>query len=156
MARGKKARSMKGTGLAEVSVASLILIVMALFALDIGTAMVCYGLNDRACRDAARAAAQGQSPAEAQNLAQQILRSYASNTSLTESPVLLKVNYKDFDGSPPDGVSPFVSVTTRMQVRTIAPFSAFGKNTIADKFPVTKTYTFPIVKLKVASTGAGG
>ncbi len=154
MTRGmkNKVRNSKGTGLAEVAIASLILIGMALFSLNIGTAMISYGVNDRACRDAARAAAQGGSLTESQNLASQILRSYAQNGNLLRTPALIGVKYNDFSGNPPEGVSPFVTVTTRMDARSIAPFSLFGAEVVKASFPVTKTYTFPIVKLTVPPT----
>lgn len=148
-------RNAKGSSLAEVAIASIILIVMALFALNIGTALVCFGLNDRACRDAARAAAQGQTKIEAENLAKQILQSYKQNGTLATTPILLGVKYTDFDGNPPDGTSPFVTVTTRMTAHSMTPLSLFGSPIVGKKFPLTKTYTFPIVKLKVASAGAG-
>ena len=152
----RQARNTKGTGMAEVAVASLILIGMALFALNIGTAMMSYGVNDRACRDAARAAAQGSNSTEANNLASQILKSYSQNGTLLSNPSLVSVNYQDFGGNPPDGVSPFVTVTTRATARSIAPFSLFGSEIVRASFPVTKTYTFPIVKLNVHVATGGG
>ncbi len=154
MTRGmkNKNRNCKGTGLAEIAMASLIMIGMALFALNIGAAMISYGVNDRACRDAARAAAQGGSSVEAQNLASKILQSYAQNGNLLRTPSLLGVKYNDFNGTPPEGVSPFVTVTTTMNARSIAPFSLFGAEIVKASFPVSKTYTFPIVKLTVPPT----
>jgi hypothetical protein len=148
----KRARNQKGSGLAEMAVASLILIGMALFALDIGTAMMCFNVNDRACRDAARAAAQGSDANEAKNLAKQIIKSYPQFGMLARNITVVGVNYVDFNGTPPSGQSPFVSVTTKMDCNTIAPLSVFGVEAIKAKFPVTKTYTFPIVKLKVPPT----
>jgi hypothetical protein len=156
MKRARNNRSQKGTGLAELAVAALILIGIALFALDIGTAVMSFNVNDRACRDAARAAAQGSSKTEAENLAKQIIKSYPAFGDLARNITVVGVNYQDFNGSPPAGTSPFVSVTTRMDCRTIAPLSLFGVEAIKSKFPVQKTYTFPIVRLKVAALGAGG
>jgi Flp pilus assembly protein TadG len=151
----RKVRNIKGSGLAEMAVASLILIGMALFALDIGTAIICFNLNDRACRDAARAAAQGSDKIEATNLANQIIKSYPQMTNLAKNLKVTGVNYVDYNGTPPANETPFVAVTTKMDCRTIAPLTLFGMETIKANFPVQKTYTFPIVKLKVATGGAG-
>jgi Flp pilus assembly protein TadG len=150
MKRGR--RSNKGTWLAEVALAALILIGMALFALDVGTAMMCFNVNDRACRDAARAAAQGQDVGEATNLAQQIIKSAPQLGPLAATITVVGVKYVDFNGTPPNGESPYVSVTTRMNCRAIAPLRLFGQEAIKANFPVQKTYTFPIVKLKVPPT----
>lgn len=154
MIRARKTRNAKGSGLGELAAAALVLIVVALFALDIGTAMMCFNVNDRACRDAARAAAQGSSQTEATNLAQQIIKSYPQFGPLARNITVLGVNYVDFGGTPPAGESPYVSVTTRMDCRSVVPISLFGIETIKAQFPVTKTYTFPIVKLKVPPVGA--
>lgn len=148
----RKVRNRKGTGLAEVAIASLVLIGMALFALDIGAAMMCFNVNDRACRDAARAAAQGQDVGEATNLAKQIIKSYPQFGPLAANITVIGVKYVDFNGTPPNGESPYVSVTTRMNCRAVAPLRLFGQEAIKASFPVQKTYTFPIVKLKVPPT----
>ena len=142
-------RNQRGTILAELAIGCLVTVSVAMFGLDIGTAMVCYGQNDRACRDAARAAAQGSTQAEAQNLATSIVKTFANPSGLITSPQVVSVQYTDFNGTPPDGVSPFVTVTTRSTARPIAPFSLFGRNVINGTFPLRKTYTFPIVKLNV-------
>jgi len=151
MARSNKIRSNKGTGLAELALGMISVIIIAFFALDIGTAMVSYGVNDRACRDAVRAAAQGQNATEATKLAKQIVKTYETGSGLISKPEVLSVNYNDFAGSPPDGVSPFVTVTTRVTARAVAPLNVFGKPMAGGTFPLTKTYTFPIVKLTVNS-----
>lgn len=149
MKRGRQARNQKGSGLAEFGVAAIIMIAMALFTLDIGTAMMCFGLNDRACRDAARAAAGGSDKTEAENLARQIVKSYPAFGPLNGNVDVVGVKYEDFNGNPPSGEAPYVTVTTRMNCRSVAPIKLFGTEAIKERFPVTKTYTFPIVKLKV-------
>lgn len=145
----KNHRNPQGTVLAELSIGCLVAVSIAMFGLDIGTAMVCYGQNDRACRDAARAAAQGSTQLEAQNLANSIVKTFANPSGLITSPKVVSVQYSDFNGTPPDGVSPFVTVTTVSTAKPIAPFSLFGKNVINGTFPLRKTYTFPIVRLNV-------
>lgn len=142
-------RRARGTVMGEVAIGCILMIGIAMFAVDIGCAMVGFGLNDRACRDAARAAAQGSSATEAKTLANDIVKSYATNSPLLSAPQVVSVTYTDFGGTPADGVSPFVTVTTRATARPLAPFSLFGAQVIASTFPVTKTYAFPIVKLTV-------
>lgn len=151
----RNCRNRRGTGLAELAMAGCILIGMALFALDIGVAMMTFNLNDRACRDAARAAAQASDATEAENLAKQIIKSYPHVGVLATNTQVLGVKYVDFNGNPPANESPFVAVTTRTDCRTIAPLRIFGAEMVKAKFPVVKTYVFPIVKLKVANNAAG-
>lgn len=141
-------RNERGTVFAELAIGCMIMIGIAMFALDIGTAMMCFGTNDRACRDAARAAAQGSNAAEANNLARRIVQNFNSQSNLVTSPQVVSVVYNDFNGTPPDGVSPFVLVTTRATARAVAPWG-LGKTAIGGTFPLTKTYCFPIVKLTV-------
>jgi hypothetical protein len=145
----KKSRGQKGTVLAELAIGCMVTVTIALFALDIGTAMVCYGVNDRACRDAARAAAQGTNATEATNLAKKIVGTYTIAGGLVTAPEVVGVEYVDFGGAPPDGVSPYVTVTTRSTAKPIAPLSMFGKPVAGENFPLRKTYTFPIVRLTV-------
>lgn len=153
--RGRVQRKATGTGLAEVAIACVILVSMALFAIDIGTAMVLYNYNDRACRDAAREAANGQDTIEALRLANLTLQNWAQDPRkclIRMNPIVKEIRYNDFNGNPPDGQSPFVSVTVRTEVRSIAPFRLAGVQVIRDNFTVQKTYTFPIVKMKVRQT----
>lgn len=146
----QRRRSNRGTLVAEMAFGCLITVFIVLFALDIAGAMMCYGVNDRACRDAARAAAQGSTPAEATELANGILTSYRTNAGpLNSTPVLVTIVYNDFGGNPPEGVSPFVTVTTRSVARPIAPFHIGSSQLIGSSIPLVKTYTFPIVKLTV-------
>ncbi len=142
-------RNRTGTVFAELAIGCLVCISMSLFALDIGTAMASYSVNDRACRDAARAAAEGSNVTEATNLANRIVQSFASTSPLITSPKVAGVVYKDFGGNPPDGQSPYVTVTCRATARPIAPLKILGLKVIDETFPLVKTYTFPIVKLDV-------
>lgn len=141
-----------GSGLAEIAFATVILITLAIFTVDIGGAMVCYGVNDRACRDAARAAAQGSSEVEARRMAGQILQSYAINSPLINSPALQQLVYRDFNGDPPPGTSATVTVTTSAAAHPVAAIGLLGADIIGKDFSVRKSYTFPIVKLSVPSS----
>ncbi len=138
-------RNQKGSVFAELAVGCIIMIAISLFALDIGSAMACFGVNDRACRDAARAAAQGNTTTEGTAIAKSIVRSFANNSPLMSSPQVVSVNYTTFNGQPPVGTSPYVTVTTRATAKPIAPVTLFG-NQIFGQFPITKSYSFPLVK----------
>lgn len=145
----KNLRKNSGSGLIDLGFAAIMMIAMAVFALDITMAILAYGVNDRACRDAARAAAQGSNLAEAQRLAQSALISHQTNASALTSPTIESLSYTDFAGQPPSGVSPIVRVVTRSQVRVPAPIAIFGSAVMPDSFTVRKAYVFPIVKLTV-------
>lgn len=150
-AKAGRARNQRGTLLLDLSVACIILIAFAVLALDCGGAIMAFGMTDRACRDAARAAAQGSNPTEARQLANAIIRTYATSSGILSSPRVDNVTYTDFGGHPPDGSSPFVTVTTSASARVLAPLSFFGRDLVSGSFPMRKTYTFPIVKLDVDS-----
>src|SRR4029453_17067818 len=77
-------RSQKGSSLAEVAVGAMVMTVMLIFSLDICMAMMLYGVNDRACRDAARAAARASKPEDAENLAKAALKSFTGGGFLVQ------------------------------------------------------------------------
>jgi Flp pilus assembly protein TadG len=144
----KGQRSKQGSMMAELGVGCMIMAILAVFFLDLGAMMASYSINDRACRDAARAAAQGANNTEANNLARKIIQTYASNSFLTTSPQVVSLVYNDFNGQPTSTEVPYVQVTTRA---TINPMINLLGGTISS-FPVTKTYCFPIVKLTVKTS----
>lgn len=144
-------RSNRGTTLIDLSIACMVIIGFAITALDFGGAMMAFGITDRACRDAARAAAQGSSSTEAKRLATAVIKSYANTSGVLSSPQVDTVTFNDFGGHPPDGVSPFVTVTTSARATVLAPLNLFGHDLLSGNFPMRKTYTFPIVKLDVRS-----
>lgn len=143
-------RSTKGTLVIELAAGTFLLMIFTLIAVHL-TVMV-YGafINDRACRDAARAAAQGQSPSEAFKLASCILTTHNPVGTFVEAPQLKgPIQYEDYGGTPPAGRSPFVHVSTQTKVH--APFAllsvcgeTFNDGTVA----FTQSYTFPIVRVK--------
>ncbi|MBX9567368.1 MAG: hypothetical protein K2X77_00670 [Candidatus Obscuribacterales bacterium] len=145
-------RSSRGSAAFELAAGALITIAIVAFALNTCFAMVAYGINDHACRDAARAAAQGTTPPEAFMMANAIVKSY-NNTAAGMTPItLVLVSYVDFNGSPPPGSAPTVTVITRTSTKLPAPIELFGKKLFGQQIPLEKTYTFPIVRLKPAET----
>lgn len=151
MSRLRRVRSQKGTAFVDLAFASGLMIAMAIFCLNICVMMMTYGVNDRACRDAARAAAQGTNAVEAEKLARTILRTYQRSTgNFLAPPTIQRIVYNDFGGNPPAGVSPIVSVTTVASAKLPAPLEFFGKQISGDRFTMAKSYTFPVVRMNIA------
>lgn len=150
----KKRRRNKGLAAVELACGSVFLLVLSLFAIDITVLMLGYELNDRACRDACRAAAQQASPTAAQNAASAILRTHRADGTFVTHPTLLTgptyFQYQDFGGDPTAG-NPMVTVTTECRVVTPVPLvfvgSLFGHDGSFqnNSWTFRKQYTFPIV-----------
>jgi Flp pilus assembly protein TadG len=140
-------------------------VVVTVLALDIGVMILASGTNERACRDAARAAAQATTSASALQAAQAACASHAQNGGYFASPPTVDSTtflYQDFaatNGVPPQpNTSPFVRVTTQVTVTIPAPivfmglvkFGGPGQNTMNFR----KTYVFPIVRAPLFLNGA--
>ncbi len=155
MGRGKRIRMTRrceGTAFAELAVVGLIMTLVVAFVLDIAIALMAFSVVDRACRDAARAAAQGATRDEAQQLATAIANDHLSASPLVTAPIVTNVVYQDFGGNPSPSECPFVEVTTSATASVPAPLFMLGTNGGGDR-PLTlaKKYRFPIVKLKMPS-----
>jgi hypothetical protein len=128
---------------------SVLFVVLAILSLDVGYLIMGSELNDVACRDAARAAAEADNYATSLQLAQAAVVSHTADGYFVTQP---QVNaslfqYQDFSGSPPANTSPYVSVTTSCNVRVPAPIFFLGSSFMAsDTMQFSKTYVFPIVK----------
>lgn len=144
----KKIRLESGSAAFELVAASLIMISVVAFALNVCMALIAYTTNDRACRDAARSAAQGASVSEATQRASRILLGYSGSAALRNLR-LERIDYNDFAGRPPSGVSPFVKVITSAECAIPCPISVFGNDVFRPSLQIRKVYTFPIVKLTV-------
>lgn len=145
----KRERNARGSAAFELAAGSTIVIAIVALSLNICFAMMSYGINDRACRDAARAAAQGGSRQEATQLANAIIRSYNTNNGVLAPIVVDQLSYNDFGGNPPAEQSPFVTVVTRTTAKLPAPIELLGQRIFGTTLPVRKQYSFPIVKLTV-------
>jgi hypothetical protein len=148
-----------GFGFAEIMASSFLVIIMLIFSLDAWFLIQAAPMNDYACRDAARAAAQGGDPTTAQNLASAAIQSHAQQASCFVSAPYIDPNafvYNDFGVSegnpvqPPANTAASVSVTTRCTVKPIVPLSFMGSIIMGgnDTITFSQTYTFPIVKTK--------
>lgn len=146
----KASRRQTGSLAVELGVAVLIMIFIVAFSLNICMAMIGYTMNDRACRDAARSAAQGANLTEATTRANRILVTYQKSLPLFRNLKVDSITYTDFGGLPPAGVAPFVTVTTSAISNVPCPVTLFGSSAFgAGTMQFRKSYTFPIVKLTV-------
>lgn len=143
-----RSRNNAGSVAFELSAGALVTMAIVAFSLNVCFAMIAYGLNDHACRDAARAAAQGQTQSEAQSLASAIIKSYNSGSSSMTPITVVNVSYQDFGGNPAPQDVPMVSVSTKASINLPAPIAIFGRDVFGRVLPVQKQYTFPIVRLK--------
>lgn len=141
-----------GHTLIELSMLSVLFVIMGVLCLDTGYLIMGAEINDRACRDAARAASEADNYATALQLAQAAVIAHAGDGYYVTSPKVDPVafTYQDFAGSPPSNTSPYVSVTTNCNIRVPAPILFMGAgfgNSGAMQF--SKTYVFPIVKTQL-------
>src|SRR5262249_20179974 len=124
----------------EIAIGALVLTVMLIFSLDVCLAMMLYGVNDRACRDAARAAARATKPEEAEDLAKAALKSFSGGGFLVQ-PEFVSSKWVT-------GTQPRVSVTTRAVAKLPAPLFLLGQAKSSDNVSVQRQYTFPILGVK--------
>lgn len=138
-------------GQTMVELASIIacMVPLILLALNISLLTLAAAVNDHACRDAARAAAQTKDYNAALSAAQAIVSSYPSNSFIVSKPAVITNNfiYEDYGGNPPDNESPYVSVTTEIKLKIPAPILFFGAKFSKDGYlKLSRSYFFPIVK----------
>jgi hypothetical protein len=127
------------------------MVVFTILSADIGVLIYGAEFNDRACRDAARAAAQGQDAQQSTQLIRAILKAHQGDGNYITAPTMQSLVYNDYGGNPPAQTAPFVTVTTLTKAR--APFAplVFCKGPVFlqnGTFSFTQSYTFPIVKTK--------
>lgn len=149
--RQLKIRTAHGSNIVELGAIITLMTVIVLFCINAAVVLMAGNINDRACRDAARAAAQASTQTSAQAQAVAALKSYTSSNSFVGSPTLLSSDfvYQDFAGNPPPDTSPFVSVTTTLTAKIPAPAfwgMTFGSSGNID---MKQTYSFPIVKTQL-------
>lgn len=121
---------------------------------DICVLLLGASANDRACRDAARAAAHGSNATEARTLAETSLKAHAGGGFFTSSPALFgNITYNDYAGNPPPAQTPFVTVETRSTAKLpFAPIVWFNNGfTQSGSYTFSRTYTFPIVRFRYAT-----
>jgi hypothetical protein len=133
---------------AEVAITSFLIICLAAFTADICLLIFACSVNDKACRDVVRAAAQQPNAAQALQFAQASVKNHKTD-GIFISPIQLVngVNYQDFGGNPPAGQTPYVQVITKVDVTLPTPVYFFG-NSFTNKMSFSQIYTSPIIKTK--------
>jgi Flp pilus assembly protein TadG len=145
----KLRKTTKGHSIIELACVAVFMVVMALLSANIGIVALGASVNDRACRDAARSAAQGSNSTQALALAQAALAAHPADGYFVTQSTLVTADfvYQDYGGSPPTDTSPYVSVTTTNKVRIPAPILFLGcQFGPGGTLTFSRTYTFPIVK----------
>jgi Flp pilus assembly protein TadG len=144
-------RSQRGTLVLELTASAFLFTFFAIMAVHVGVMIFGAFLNDRACRDAARAAAQGKTIGQATQLAQAVLVAHKQTNSFLTSPSLqTPIVYQDFGGNPPNPqTSPYVQVTTSTTANLpFLPINFLSGVFTQDKqLTFKQTYTFPIVRI---------
>jgi hypothetical protein len=145
--RTKQLRNTRGAAILELGFIATLTVLITLFCVDVLVLLIGSGSNERACRDAARMAAEATNYNNALNLAQLASKAYQGDGYFVTTPVVDKTSfqYNDYGGSPPSDTSPYVSVSTSCQIRLPAPIFLYGLNFNRSNMTFTKTYTFPIV-----------
>lgn len=148
--KGKRdLRNRKASAILELASISVLLVVIAMFCADVLILAIGSGIAERSCRDAARMAAEANNYQTSLKLAQTAVKAYKGDGYFVISPTVNSASfqYNDYGGSPPEGKSPFVRVSTSCQVRIPAPILVYGLNWgTGNMLTFQKTYVFPIIK----------
>jgi len=143
-----KYRNTSGFSFIEVAISSFLVMILAVIAINISILVFACAVNDKACRDAVRAAAQQPNAAKAQNFAIASIKNHKTDGFFISQIQLTNFNYNDFNGAPPPGQCPLVQVTTSVDVTLPAPLIFFGTS-LTNKMKFSQIYTSPIIKTKV-------
>lgn len=157
----KRNRDEQGSSFIEVGIASVAMAVIVFLALDAYVWMQAFMLNDIACRDACRAAAQAQgstaalTKSNAQTAAQRelLMHSCSPPRPYIGNPTFVAAGYQwvDFGSSgggamPPVPQTPYVRVQTSMNVNLPVPVLMPG-GTVAQPLVFQRSYSMPIVNI---------
>jgi hypothetical protein len=157
----KQYRDQNGSSFIEVGIASVAMAVIVFLALDCYIWMQAFMLNDLACRDACRAAAQASSPTNtvaayktaAQNAAirelqlHSVSRPYIGNPTFVGGGFLWQ-DYGASNGNPMPAIpqTPFVRVQSSMNVNLPVPIF-MGNSMSGGALVFQRSYSMPIVTL---------
>lgn len=139
-----------GFSFAEVAATAFFVICFAALGVDIAILTFSASINDSACRNAARAAAQGSDLTKATAMANAAVKAHKTDGYFISQPTITMLNYQTFGGTPPAGETPFVQVKTEVTVKLPVPILFFGV-TFNDNQDMVfqQTYAYPIIKTKI-------
>lgn len=141
-------RNAKAFSFAEVAATSFLIVILAVLLIDVCLLIFACSVNDKACRDAVRAAAQQPTAQKAQLFAQASVTNHKTDGFFISPIQLVGFNYNDFGGNPPASQCPYVQVTTSVNVTLPAPLYFFGAS-FTNHFQFSQIYTSPIIKTKI-------
>ena len=150
----RPSRSTHGSAFIEIAISFSVMILLAALGLDLTLITLAMFSNDKACRDAARAAAQQTSSAAALTAAQAQLKVHATDGIFVSQPTLTSQAspnfvYNDYGGNPPTNQSAYVTVTTTVTIKLPAPIIFYGVSFLSSGNVVfTRRYTYPIIREK--------
>jgi hypothetical protein len=147
MMRALKNRNKRAFTLAEVAATSFLVVLLAIFCAEIALLIFACSVNDKACRDVVRAAAQQATSSKALVFAQAAVKSVQTDGVFISPVQLVSVNYVDFGGNPPAGMCPYVQAITKVNVTLPTPIYFFGAS-FTNQFTFSQIYTSPIIKTK--------
>jgi Flp pilus assembly protein TadG len=149
----------RSTGQLVIELAStcVFLLIFVLVSVDIGLLLYGAHINDKACRDACRAAAQTNNATDARRVAEAVLsgQRLAGDTvgkGIVTRPTIpagaAGLTYVDYNGTPAPDESPYVTVVTECNsTLPFAPPELLG-HSMNQSFTFRQSYTFPIVRVR--------
>jgi len=138
----------------EIAISLSVMILLTALGSDLTLITLGMFLNDKACRDATRAAAQQSSSSSALTAAQTQLKVHSTDGIFISQPTLVSQSspdfvYNDYGGNPPANQSSFVTVTTTVNIKLPAPILFYGVSFLPSGFvQFTRRYTYPIIRVK--------
>lgn len=162
-------RSAKGSSIIELSAIAFVMPLVMLICVNVGVMVFAAWLNDAACRDAARAAAERSNPTDAYRVADIVVKQLSTTTGgLISSLVLLGTepapgasssgSFFEYNncadpatGEPIIGDAPYVKVTTQLVASLPAPI-VFNGASFTNQVKFRQSYSFPLVN---ATSDAG-
>jgi hypothetical protein len=154
--RRLRQRPQFGSAAVELVAGLVLLIPLALLAVNVCTLGLASFFNDQASKEAARAAAEQTSLVPATQVARAVVKSFAIANGAISSPRIAGVEYTYFDK--PDGMpieladlttanlakAPSVQVTTRLTITTPAPF-LFSKGQLTNSVVLVSQHAYPLL-----------
>lgn len=146
----RKSRTQTGSAFIELAAIGFILPVVAIMVVNVGVLMFAAGVNDAACRNAARAAAQQTNPEDAKVAAASAAKQFATGGGIFGNPLVLQTKdmfefetFPDKDGVPQVEKGPYVRVSTRLNTQLPAPI-IFNGTGFTGLITFKQSYVFPI------------
>lgn len=154
----RASRRSGGHSFIEIGMLSVLVAILAMFCVDIGILLLAATINDAACRDAARAAAQADSIMGARMFAAAALGAHA-DSAFIPAPVIENTDYHAPVVDPATGTvdkkgpPPHVTVATKLTVKLPAPFLLLGMNFGEDgTITFRQSYRYPIISIGEPTT----